>query len=513
MDESYFENYLFKVSALHILMKIKRKVGIILEHKLKLKWSWLATFLLINILAPGLTTFAQTETLTLSKAIELSLKADYTIKTDLNTLEKYKLAVKKAALDIFPTATVEGEYQYNTSNETYPKSYQIVVQETIPTRFNLYGQKIETDIEAAMWEQVTAEAQLQIDAAQVIYDTYNDFLTVLKNQKLVEQYQKAVDQYKATNELAKTQLSLGVITKPDQLKIENYLNQAEFNLDKGRSDLEIALKSLANQMGVKDLSNLQISQEVPNAAEIEQELSSLQQKAVQRRLEIQKDEINIKKAKRTWAQAKNDQLPTVSLSYNNRGENNSFGLSYEFLSGDFSWLDAYSSDSSQSTQRDILNNSSTSYFGNENRYFTLKLSWSLDCGGKANTAKQDMYSLENTKLALEKDRNDIALEVQQTLADYQLAVKQHQVDQKALAYYQKDLEIKALQAKLHAITYSDYYEAMQNELTARVTALKSSYDYILALQKLKKVTGELYPFDSQTTQAALEEKKDEKQAK
>lgn len=474
-----------------------------MKHTLRFKWIGLASLLLILILDRGLTVFAKTETLTLSKAIELSLQADYTIKTDRNTLEKSKLAVKKAALDIFPTATVEGQYQYVTGNDTYPKSYQIVVQETIPTQFNLYGQKIETDIEAAMWEQVTAQAQLQIDAAQVIYNTYDDFLTVLKNQKLVEQYQKAVDQYTASNELAKTQLSLGVITKPDQLKIENYLNQAQFNLEKGRLDLEIALQSLANQMGVKDLSNYQIAAEVPAGPEIEQELSLLRQKALQKRLELQKDEINIKKAKRTWAEAKNDQLPTVSIGYNSRGENNSFGLSFDFLSGDFSWLDAYTDDSSQSTQRDILNNSGSSYFGADNRYFTLKLSWNLDFGSTANTAKQNQYSLENAKLALDKDKSDIGLEVQQALADYQLAVKQNQVDQKALTYYQKDLEIKALQAKLHAITYSDYYEAMQNELTAKISALKSGYDHLLALQKLKKVTGDSYPFDRQKV---LEEK-------
>jgi outer membrane protein TolC len=455
------------------------------------------------ILETGLTVFAQTETLTLTKAIELALKADYTVKTDTNTLEKNKLAVKKAALDIFPTATVEGQYQYQKTDETYPNSYEVVIQETIPTKFNLYGQKIETDIEAAMWDQVTAEATLQIDAAGVIYDTYNDFLTVLKDQQLLEQYEKAVDEYKVTNALALTQLNLGVITKPDQLKIENYLNQAEYNLEKGRLDLEIAQKTLANQIGLQDLSN-PLEKVAPDSSVLNQELANLQQKALQRRLELQEDAINIKKARRTWAQAKNGQLPTVSLSYNDRNDTNYFGLSYDFLSGDFSWLDAQSGDSSQTTQKDILSSSSTSYFGASNQYFTLKLSWSLDCGGTANTAKQNQYSLENTKLALEKERQDITLEVEQALADYQLAVKQHQVDQKALTYYEKDQEIKELQAKLHAITYSDYYTAMQNALEARVTAVKSSYDYLLALQKLKKVTGDLYPFDHQTV---LEEKR------
>jgi outer membrane protein TolC len=487
-------------------MKITCKAGIILKHKLTLKWIWLATFLLISLLETGLTAFAQTQNLTLSKAIELSLKADYTIKSDMNTLEKAKLAVKKGALDIFPTATVEGEYQYLTADQTYPSGYQIVVTETIPTKLNLYGKTIATDIDIAMWDQVSAEAALQVDAAEVIYNTYNDFLTVLEDQQLLEQYEKAVAEYTATNELAKVQLSLGVITKPDQLQIENYLNNAQYNLEKGRSDLEIAQKILANQLGLKDLDNYQLetlSSDSPAVKAVEQELNVLQQQALKKRLELREDEINIKKAQRTWAGSVNDQLPTVSLGYNDRNENNYFGLNYNFLSGDFVWTTAQSGQSNSYT-------SSSSYFGSENKYFTLKLSWNLDCGSTVNTAKQNLYSLENTKLALEKQKTDIALEVQQALANYQLALKQHQVDQKALEYYEKSLEIKATQAKLHAITYSDYYEAMQNDLEAKVTALKSGYAYILALQKLKQVTGELYPFDSQT---ALEDKKDEKQTK
>jgi outer membrane protein len=472
-----------------------RKAGISLKHKFKRKFIWLAVFLLVCMLETGLTVFAQNETLTLDKAIEMALQADYTVKTDINSLEKYKLAVKKAALDIFPTATVEGQYQYQTADDTYPNSYQIVIQENIPTKFNLYGQRIDTAIEAAMWDQVTAEATLQIDAAEVIYNTCNDFFTVLKNQQLLEQYEKAVAEYKVTHELAKTQLNLGVITKPDQLKIENYLNQAEFNLEKGRSDLEIAMKLLANQIGLKDLSDYKLENVAAGAAALDQELAVLQEKALQRRLELQKDEMEIKKAGRIWAQAKNDQLPTVSLSYNDRNETNYFGVSYDFLSGDFSWMGSQNDDN-QTSVTDI-SGSTTSSSNRTDQYYTLKLSWSLDFGGKANAAKQAQYSLENTKLALEKKRIDIGLEIQQALADYQMAFKQYEVNQKALAYYEKDLEIKQIQAKLNAITYADYYEAMQNHFEAGVTAVKSSYDYLLAFQKLKKVTGDLYPFDRQ----------------
>ena len=141
-----------------------------MKHRFKLKGLWLAPFLLISLLETGLTVFAQNDTLTLDKTIEMALKTDYTVKTDTNTLLKTKLAVKKAALDIFPTATVEGEYQYQTADQTYPNSYEIIIQETIPTKFNLYGKKIETDIEAAMWDQISAEAALQVELGLHLQD-------------------------------------------------------------------------------------------------------------------------------------------------------------------------------------------------------------------------------------------------------------------------------------------------------------------------------------------------------
>ncbi len=439
--------------------------------------------------------FGQTETLSLTQALEMAFKADYQVKSDRNNLEKSKLAVKKAALNILPQATVEGQYQYQTTDDTYPNAYQIVVQQTIPTSYNLYGQKIVTDIEAAMWDQVTAEATLQIDQANVIYNTYEYYINVLKAQQVLKLQEAALAKYQEDSALAAKQLSLGKITKPDQLKTENSLNQAQFDLEKDRSDLEIALQKLANQIGLKDLADYQLAEMGPAAETIDGQLAALQQKALQRRLELQTKEITIKQAGRTWAQAKNDELPTVSVSYNSQNQMQSFGLSYDFLKGDFSWLAAHKDESYQ-TQTDALSgNTNDNYYGAKKRYFTLKLKWSLDFGTAANQAKQAQYTLDNAKLDLEKERQDILLDVAQASADYQLAVKQHELNQKALLYYEKDVEVKETQRKLGMLTFTDLSDARQDLLDARIAAVKSAYDRVLAVQKLKKAVGDLYPFD------------------
>lgn len=465
--------------------------------KKKMQWKknlWLA-LLVIAILGPGFTARAEPQTLTLAQALEMSFQADYQVKTDRNSLEKAKLAVKKAALSILPEATVDGQYQYQTTDDTYPHSYQVVVQQTIPTTYNLYGQKIVTAIEAAMWDQVTAEATLQIDQAEVVYTTYEYYLNVLKAQQVLKLQEAALAKYKEDSALALQQLSLGKITKPEQLKTVNSLNQAEYDLEKYRSDLEIALQKLANQIGLKDLVSYQLAEVTFEEEKAVAELAGLQQKASQRRLELQTKEIAVKQAERTWSQAKNEELPTVAVSYNSRNQTQSFGLSYDLLSGDFSWLAAHR-DESYETQTDVLTgNTESDYYGTKKRYFTFKVQWSLDFGTAANETQQARYALENAKLDLEKERQDIALDVSQAFAEYQLAVKQHALNQKALPYYEKDLEIKEVQRRLGAITFTDLSDARQDALDARIAAVKSLYDQILALQKLKKVAGDLYPFD------------------
>ncbi len=465
------------------------------KNFLSKKLLWLAVFLNI-ILSSGVTAFAQTETqtLTLAQALEMAFQADYQVKMDRNSLEQAKLSVKKAALKILPQATVEGQYQYQTTDSTYPSAYQIVVTETIPTSYNLYGQKIVSDIGAAMWDQVTAEATLQISQSEVIYDTYEYYLNVLKAQQVLKLQEAALVKYKEDSQLAEKQLSLGKITKPEQLKTVNSLNQAEYDLEKNRSDLDIARQKLANQLGLEDLSGYQLEEAGLGGDEFEAQLAALQEKALQRRLELQKKEIVIKQAQRTWAQAKNEELPAVSVGYTSQNQTQSFGLSYDFLSGDLSGTLAHKDESYQS-QSDALSGGTGNYYGDKKDYFTLKFSWSLDFGTAANQTKQARYAMDSAKLDLEKQRRDILLDVSQALADYRLAVRQHDLNQKALPYYEKDLEIKEVQLKLGAITFTDLSDARQDALDARIAAAKSVYDRVLALQQLKKAAGELYPFD------------------
>ncbi len=437
---------------------------------------------------------AESPVLTLAQAVALALQVDFQVKMDTNSLVKAQLAVKKAAQGTFPQATVAGQYQYQATDQSYPSSYQVVVQETIPTGHNLYGQKVDSSITTAMWDQVIAEATLQIARAEVIYSTYEDYLTILKYQQVLQLQTEAVKKYQDDNTLAVKQFGVGKITKPELLKTENALNQAQYELLKVRADLDLARRKLANQVGIKDFASYRLEEVTINPETVAEELAALQQKALQRRLELQKDGLNIKKALRTWGQAKNDELPGLEVSYNNQNTTQSFGMSYNFLSGDLSWLAAQKGDSYQS-QSDVLSgSSSTSYYGAHKRYFTLKLSWSLDFGAAKNETRQTRYSLENARLDLEKARQDIRLEVEQALNDYQLAVKQYEVNQQALPYYEKDLEIKQLQLEMGMLKFTDLSEARQDALEARITAVKSSYDRVLTLQKLKKAVGDLYPF-------------------
>lgn len=459
----------------------------ILKKNLILKMRlWLYGALVI--LAVSSCIAAEERIITLNQAIEMAMETDLGVQNAANALEQAKLGTQQEKIKILPKATIDGQIQQDTGSGDRSTGYQIVVQETIPTGYQWYGQKVVSDMEIARWEETVAENKLKMARAEAAYTTYEYYINVLKYQQMVEAQKQAVEVYTKSYNLANQKLSLGKITKPAQLKIENYLNKAKFDLEKAQSDLEIAIAKLSQQIG-KDLTGYKFAPLDVEPAVVEVNYDILQQKALQNRLEIKNLEITLAKNNQTKASAINEGLPSLSLGYSDKQNLQSYGLEYNFLSGDFSWMAARKD---ESYQKSVASSGISERFGNDKRYFTLEMSWTLDYGIAANKTKQAEYTIANTKLDIEKTGRTISLEVKQAYNNYLLAVKENEVNQKALVFYDKDLEIKNLQAEMGMISETDLAEAQQDAFEARIAALKSSYDVYLAYQQLKKVGGELY---------------------
>jgi len=457
------------------------KKNLVLTMKL-----WLCGVMII--LAASNCMAAEEKVITLDQAIQMALETDLDVQNAANALEEAKLATQQEKLKTLPKATIDGQIQKDTGSGGESTGYQVVLQQTIPIGYQLYGQKVASDMEQARWEQIRAENKLKMARAEAVYTTYEYYINILKYQQMVEAQKQAVEVYTKSLNLANQQLSLGKITKPGQLKIENYLNKAKFDLEKAQSDLEIAIAKLSQQIG-KDLTGYHFAPLDTEPVAVDLDLDGFREKALQNRLEIKNLELTLEKNNQTKLAAMNEKLPSLSLGYSDKQNLQSYGVEYNFLSGELSWTAARKD---ESYDKSVVSSGNSEQYGNDKQYFTLEMSWTLDFGIAANKTKQAEYTIANTKLEIEKTKRSISLEVKQAYNNYLLAVRENEVNQKALAFYDKDLEIKSLQAQMGMISEADLAEAQQDAFEARIAALKSSYDVYLAYQQLKKVGGELY---------------------
>jgi outer membrane protein TolC len=126
-------------------------------------------------------------TLTLDQAIAAALKNDFQVVTARNNLEKAKLTVRKEILNIYPQAVINDSLGRDLGNGDSANTLTITIKETLPTKFNLYGAKVPTSIETALWDQLSSEMQLKITAANTTNTVISNYLNLLKAQKNLKQ--------------------------------------------------------------------------------------------------------------------------------------------------------------------------------------------------------------------------------------------------------------------------------------------------------------------------------------
>jgi outer membrane protein TolC len=452
-----------------------------------------------------------TQEITMDQAVKMALKNDSQVFNAGNNLEKAKLAVKQAVLKTWPQAAITDTYgdmlndpidhsdprNAGLTFNQFPNMLTITITETIPSQFHLYGKKVPTAIETAIWDRIDSEAQLAITQSNVIYNTISYYFNALKLQQTIKYQESVVQSNQASLAIALEQLKQNKITKPDELKVENDLANATYTLEKNRSDYNLALRQLGNQIGMRDISSLKLVEPLNNNISDIPDVQQIKTDAVKRRLEMKQAEISILKAAQQLAQAQNQALPDLNLgyTYSNNDSNESVKLSYSFLSGDITG-------SAQKTSGDMsfikVNNSS---YGDRTysilNQLTLKLTWNLDFGTPQNQIKQNQLLLDNAKSTGAQTKQGIEWDVEQAAAAYQLTIKKVEISRQAVPYYQKQLEIKQLQVKLGMASPPDLAGAQSNLLQAQNQLKSDEYDRLLAYKKLQMVSGELYPFQNQ----------------
>jgi outer membrane protein TolC len=428
----------------------------------------------------------------LDQAIEMALHHEYQEKIARNNLEKAKLVVKEKFIDTLPKINLGAEKGENLSSGADLQNTSLTVTETIPTDLRLYGRKTASESEIAKWGLQASEADYRISRAQIVYDTISLYLNTVKAERKLVHQETAVVIATEKAEHAKVQLSLGKITKVDQLTAENDLAKARYELESNRQGYLGNLKRLAQKIGINDYRSLRLDQSVGTTEIDVTNYEELLAKALETRLELLKTRIAVKEAEQELAKTINRTLPALSLAYQNRSREESYNLEYDFLSGNFNWTAAWQQD-----YLDDLNyGGNDDVFGASKRQYKLKLSWSFGFGDLKNQIQQGTYTLENAKLAHLQSVEAISAEIDEALSGYELAVSKRTQAEQGLELYRKDLELTRLKSELGMATSFQVKDAELKLAAAKMEIDNALCDLRVAAEKLRLALGELYEYPS-----------------
>jgi len=458
----------------------------------------LGLFLILMMVSASGVWAVDAQEITMDQAVEMAIKNDSQVFNARNNVEKAKLAVKQAVLKTWPQATVTDSVFRDLGSSSgvagYPNTFTVTITETVPTGFHLYGKKVPTGIEVAIWEQIDNEAQLQITQANTIYNTVSLYCSALKAGQAVILQEAIVKSAQDSLAIAREQIKQHKITKPEELKAENDLASAVYALEKNRSDYNLALRQLGNQIGVKDISQLKPVEPIQTIAQEIPELNQMKIKAINQRLEMKQAQIAIQKAEQQLAQSQNQVLPDLNFGYSYSSDDRAknFSINYSFLSGNIT-------SDAQGTFGDkkYIDTSNRSGLPNLNA-LTLKLTWSLDFGTPQNQIQQNQLLLANAKSSGAETQQGIEWDVEQAAAAYELALKKVEISRQAIPYYQKQMEIKRLQLKLGMASQKDVADAENSLLQAQNQTKSDEYDRLSAYKKLQMVSGDLYLFQNES---------------
>jgi outer membrane protein TolC len=440
-------------------------------------------------------TYAQDATvLKLEQAIELALKVDNDVVVAGNDLTKAQLAVDLAKINTLPSASGDADVNDYFGEADNSRNLQLKVEQTIPTKWHLYGADTATEVETKRWAVTKSEAALRTARAETVNDVTNLYYSALKTQKTLDYQRLAVDYAREKADYNKLQLQYGKVTKTTQLTAENDFTTARYELAKAQQAYRLALQKLASQIGITDYQQITLDQTLPAAAPApaKSDYEKQKQLALLTRPEIKQYQMELKTAAQELAVAKNSGLPSLDLSFQNRGELQSFDAQYDFLSGDLSWSTAWQKSYSGADDETMENFNSEDMFGNKRKKIALTLSWELDFGSAANETKQAFYAVESAKRNLEQSSKDIALEIDAAISDYEAALAVLDNSKAGVPLYEKTLELSKLQAKMGMMTAVALKKAELDLASARADVATAACDLLIAAQKLKLTLGLLY---------------------
>jgi outer membrane protein TolC len=239
------------------------------------------------------------ETYSLTQLIDQGLMNSATVRAQELTLDNNKSTVSSAYLDILPDATASARAYNVDANDRYSAGIGISRSISLdePTYFNIRTSRL---------DRKNAELTLQNTRKQVVYDVFDQYLSVLQAQKTLEIDRQNLQVQTSIYEQTQIQNRIGRKTDLDLQQSEIDMLDAQIAVQDDESTLRKARENLFRYIGIEDqgfdLAEAELVTTQPDAQFAEP-------------ISITKQRNSLQSSKLSLLQSKIQFLPTTSLGF------------------------------------------------------------------------------------------------------------------------------------------------------------------------------------------------------
>ena len=443
-------------------------------------------YLLICLLLIPVTSYSQTESISLEEAIEIALENNYQLKQAENNLDLAESTLNSEYADFLPTVsgslsgsrTTGQQFIFDRFNEGLDPFVDITSQSisgSVGANIPLFeGFNNINSLRASQNDKISREERLQRARENVIFNTASRYLQVLLDIQLLEIARENLVTSNRQLEQVDAQVEVGSRPTVDLYNQEAQVASDELIVTQRENSLNISRLLLIRQLQIDPTGDYEfvvpdLSDDITTGLSM-YELNDLLDRALMNRSDIKAELADIESLRYRLKIAKGSLFPTLSAraSISSR-----YSDQYSLAGQDVSFSDQFFD---QQVNRSIGLSFNLPIFNNWNRMINIQSS---------------KVQLKNAELSLENSRLQVVQEVTQAFNDYKSYVQEYESAQKSLIANERAFESQQQRYNVGASTLIELSQAQANYVEAQSNFTQAKYNLIFQEKLLDYYLGKL----------------------
>lgn len=407
--------------------------------------------------------------LSIDKAVSLALSKNLTLKQNQVQAKSSKTSYFQSLTGYLPQPSIQLSYSnakasiplnqpglppvYTSSN----KGYQVYL--------SLDQSIFDPERLLSIWQQRGQKRysyyELTEKERDIVLQVKSAYLNALKTRKIISERKKALQRAKENLEFVTMRYNLGSASRIDLLNAKVEKGQAELNLEKAKSDKEIADRTILNLLGIEEKTPLELEEvKEPTPSAKVPPLDSLILTALRERPLVRGALANFHAAKGNFWYRTLSFLPHVR----------------------FGWYSSY-------TSEEKFPGSFSEFWDNSTRSSGLYLSINFDFMSYPFYVLNSKYGVKSQEISYKMTRLEVIKDIEDTYRNYKTA--RHALGQARLikAHAEEALKLAKGQYQLGSISSLQLFDAESRYLEAELSWISSFYDYYIAKESLNRAIG------------------------